>query len=107
MKPSLYQVYGIHARKGTCNGLLGSKEAFINMLSLLCGDVESCPGPTCDSNSCNRDIPELTGLLGHRGLVIFHQNVRGLFSNMNLILELLHNFGGIKLLRNAYSTNKY
>ena len=86
------------SRRGNCNDCVrGSKESFINILILLCGEVESCPGPI-GGNSYSRSIPELTSLLGKGGIAIFYQNVRGLFSNINLISELVHNFGGIEVL---------
>ena len=66
-------------------------------LLLLCGDIESCPGPVYQNDN-NRNIPELNSLLRKRGIKIFHQNVRGLFSNINLVSELLQSFCGIGVL---------
>ena len=61
---------------------------------MLCGDVHPCSGPVND-----RYVPELSALLKERGMKIFHQNVRGLFSNKTYVQELLHNFGkGIDIL---------
>ena len=80
--------------KSAKRNILGqsAKQSFTCLLILMCGDIESFPGP-CSGNS--RDIPGLKQLLKQRGLAIFHQNVRGLFSNINLISELLQSFNGI------------
>ena len=63
---------------------------FINILFSLCGDIESCPGP-------DRCIPELNALLKKRGIKIFHQNIRGLLSNIAYVAELLHSFPAIDI----------
>ena len=63
----------------------------INILLLLCGDIETCPGP-------DRFIPELNALLKKRGIKIFHQNVRGLLSNIAFVAELLRSFPAIDIL---------
>ena len=57
----------------------------IQILLLLCGDIELCPGP-------ERSIPELDRLLKQRGMHLFHQNVRGLLRNKDYVLDLLENF---------------
>ena len=67
----------------------------INLLILLCGDIESCPGPQTDEV---RDVPRRNTLLNQSGMNIFHQNVRGLFSNRVYISELFENFKGIDVL---------
>ena len=67
------------------------------LLLLLCGDIESCAGPICQIDK-TRNIPEMNSLLGKRGLKLFHQNVRGLFSNINLVSVLLQRFRGIDVL---------
>ena len=72
-----------------------SKQGFMFLLILRCGDIESCPSP-CSGNS--RDILGLNQLLKQRGLAVFHQNVCGLFSNITLISELLRSFDGIDIL---------
>ena len=60
-----------HSRGGNCNGCVrGLKESFINILILLCSDVQSCPGPI-GGNSYSRDIPKLTSLLDKRKIAIF------------------------------------
>eukprot|EP00794_Sanderia_malayensis_P000892 gene892-189_t len=70
---------------------------FICMLLLLCGDIERCPGPIYQ-NDITRNSPEMNSLLGKRGIKIFHQNVRGLSSNINLVSVLLQTFRGIDVL---------
>jgi exonuclease III len=46
-----------------------------------------------------RYVPELSAMLKERGMKIFHQNVRGLFSNKTYVQKLLHTFGkGIDIL---------
>ena len=45
--------------------------SYITILLLLCGDIETCPGP-------ERYIPELNDVLKGKGIKLFHQNVRGL-----------------------------
>ena len=69
-----------------------SMQSFLCLLILMSGDIESCPGPY------SRDIPALKQLLKQRGLAVFHQNVRGLFSNINLVSELFQSFSGIDIL---------
>ena len=49
------------------------KRLFI-LLLLICGDIETCPGPV--------SIP-LANLTRSRGLSILHQNIRGLFKNLD------------------------
>lgn len=51
------------------------------MLLLMCGDVEKCPGPTGHN---------LQDLFKHRGLKVFHQNIRGLYKNMANLSTFLH-----------------
>ena len=51
----------------------------LTVLLLLCGDVESCPGPQNLSDYCSR-----------RGLKFVHQNVRGLLKNFDLLEALVH-----------------
>lgn len=69
----------------------------ICMLLLLCGDIERCPGPICPNDKI-RNITKMISLLGKRGIKIFHQNVRGLFSNINLVSVLFQRFRGIDVL---------
>jgi len=60
------------------------------ILLLLCGDIESCPGP--------RDMNDLTRINSSKGLKIFHHNIRGLFNNIDNITELCTNFKNIDIL---------
>ena len=58
----------------------GSRKNIFILMLLMCGDIESCPGPQQDC---------LGEFLNSRGLKMFHQNVRGLFSNFVNVQELL------------------
>ena len=49
------------------------------ILLLLGGDIEQCPGPT--------DISDIYTTKGFR---MVHQNMRGLFRNMEKVTEFLH-----------------
>ena len=82
---SLWQVRGGKFR------IRHTNRGIINILLLLCGDIETCPGP-------DRCIPELNALLKKRGIKIFHQNVRGLLSNIAFVAELLRSFPAIDIL---------
>ena len=57
--------------------------SLFELVLLLSGDIEICPGPT------PREIPKLDALVKAKGLHIFHQNVRGLFSNQDYLVELI------------------
>ena len=70
-----------------------SRRSLINLLILMCEDIQSCPGPQDQGF-----VPELNTLVNHHGLTILHQNIRGLFSNKHYITELLQNFDGIDIL---------
>ena len=48
---------------------------------LMCGDIESCPGP---------DQSKLDMFTTRRCLKIFHQNVKGLFPSFLNVHELLN-----------------
>ena len=52
-----------------------SKRFMLLCLLLMCGDIESCPGPT------GYNIADLQQICKHRGLSIIHQNIRGIHSN--------------------------
>ena len=47
-----------------------NRKCVILMLLLVCGDIESCPGPS---------------IFGQKGLKIVHQNVRGLLTNFHMV----------------------
>ena len=66
---------------------LNHSKVCCQLLLLLSGDIELCPGP-----DGQRLIPELASLLKEKGMHIFHQNVRGLFSNKDYIVELMESF---------------
>ena len=57
------------------------KRIFLYLLSLMCGDVEKCPGPT-ESN--------IQDLFNQKRLKVFHQNMRGLFHNIAKLSTFLH-----------------
>ena len=78
--------------------LRNARRSYIVLLILLCGDVESCPGPISASIDSERINDELTLLLRVKGLKILHQNVRCLSSNFAYMLELLQSFKGIDIL---------
>ena len=59
----------------------------LQLLLILSGDVELCPGPEC--GDCLNINPELECLIKQRGLKCFHLNVRGLWSNLCHVTELL------------------
>ena len=67
-----------------------SKLSYVCLLILLCGDIETCPGPL--------NLPELQSLLNSKGMKFFHQNVRGLLGNRDLVMELLQSFPKIDIL---------
>ena len=48
----------------------------LQLILLLSGDIEICPGPECE-----RQLPEAERLVNLRGCKIFHQNVRALELN--------------------------
>ena len=56
-----------------------SNTKLLLLLLLVCGDIESRPGLT-NVDVEKLHIEELSNLLKHRGIKIFHQNVRGLFT---------------------------
>ena len=63
----------------------------VQLLLLLCGDVETCPGPD------RRNIPELEELVKLRGFKSFHLNVRGLWGNLCHVTDILVNFRNIEI----------
>ena len=60
--------------------------SLFEILLLLSGDIEICPGPT------PREIPELDSSLKAKVLHIFHQNMRGLLCNKDYLVELIDSF---------------
>ena len=61
----------------------------LQLLLLLSGDVEICPGPI-------RSIPE--SLLSSRGMHIFHQNIRNLLNKKDQIMEIMNSFKNFQIL---------
>jgi len=47
------------------------RKTLLLIIFIACGDVESCPGPTNNS--------DLQHVLGLKGIKLVHQNIRGLF----------------------------
>ena len=62
-----------------------SRERYLCFILLLCGDIETQPGP-------GQGNPDLSQFTLRRGMKILHQNVHGLFSNLDgvKILFLLY-----------------
>jgi len=61
-------------------------------LLLLSGDIHVHPGPLN-----TRDIPELSKLLNNKGIKTFHQNVRGLFKNIDKLKALVCDFSNMDI----------
>lgn len=70
-----------------------SRYLYFDILLLLCGDIEQCPGP--GNLRSNPDLERITSL---KGLRLFHHNVRGLWNNINNITELCSSFKNIDVL---------
>ena len=60
------------------------KSCMCLLLLLMCGDIESQPGPVSN-------IPQLRDICSRRGLTIFHQNIRGLQGKFDEISYFLQN----------------
>ena len=54
------------------------------ILLILSGDIELCPGPEVTYN-----IPELDDLYSSKGIKIVHQNIRGLLGKKDLLADIL------------------
>ena len=68
-------------------GIQVGRKVDLQLLLLLSGDIELCPGP--ESGNCLNDYSELDCLMKQRGLKCFHLNVWGLWDNLCHITELL------------------
>ena len=68
-----------------------SNTKLLLLLLLVCGDIEPHPGPT-NTDIEKLHIEELSNLLRHRGIKIFHQNVRGLLTNIDKVKLLFRDF---------------
>ena len=77
-----------------CFRIRSSRQSFFNILILMWGDVQSCPGP----GNCTRTIQEMDSLTKTRGIKLFHQNARGLIGNYGHFAELLQSFPGMHIL---------
>ena len=60
-----------------------TKKTLLFMLLILCGGIESCPGPQAQNN-----LQELSSL---RGIKLIHQNIRGLFGKRDALQTLFTN----------------
>ena len=67
------------------------------LLLLVCGEIEWHPGPN-NADVEKLHIEELSNLLKHRGIKIFHENVRGLFTNIDKVKILFREFENIDIL---------
>ena len=61
-------------------GIQVGRKVDLQLLLLLSGDIELCPGP--ESGNCLNHYSELDCLMKQRGLKCFHLNVRGLWNNL-------------------------
>ena len=58
-----------------------TKKSVCLLLLLLCGDIESQPGPTNNS--------EFKTLISKKGIKFCHQNIRGLYGKIDEVREIL------------------
>ena len=65
----------------------------IQILLLLRGDVERCPGPVVDEIS-----QDYEHILHRKGFKMFHLNVRGLWGNLSNITQILSDYKKIDIL---------
>ena len=78
----IYPSLWVNSRNKVCTPSYRHK-SLLCMMWLLCGDIESLPGPV--RHNSRRD----SSLLTCRGLKLFHQNERGLHAKRNLITVFL------------------
>ena len=57
------------------------------LLLLVCGDIESCPGP----------FQNIDDFMKVKGMKIFHQNIRGLFGKFECLEELFDRHSSIDI----------
>ena len=69
------------------NGVQVGRKVDLQLLLLLSGDIEVCPGP--ENEHILNDNPELIHLVKQKGLKCFHLNVRSLWNNLCHVTELL------------------
>lgn len=72
-------------RTNVLKSLDSHRESLVYLLLLICGDVESCPGPAYFT------IPELIEFKNIKGLTICHQNVRDLASKRDILSDIFLN----------------
>ena len=72
------------------------------LLLLLAGDINGHPGPTT-----TRNIPELSRLLNCKGIKTFHQNVRGLFKNIDKLRALVTDFSNMDIITLSETHKKH
>ena len=84
-----------HSRISTGNQCLLSKYV-VAMIILLSGDISLNPGPRMFQNIQNEDGSHhslgMDKLLRCRGIKVFHQNIRGLISHKDTLVEFLSRF---------------
>ena len=66
-----------------------SQRSMYTILLLLCGDIESCPGPMQDA---------FGSFMNTRGMKIVHQNVRGLFNNLLGLQEFIERHRAVDIM---------
>lgn len=64
-------------------------------LLLMAGDISANPG---SNNSPSYTLPKLHDLLSKKGLLMLHQNIRGLLANKDNICQVLDDFHKIQIL---------
>ena len=64
------------------------RKSLLLVMLLICGDIESCPGPTNIADFCHS-----------KGLNVVHQNIRGLLNNFSN-LEAFVSMPGTKIDKN-------
>ena len=76
-----------------------TKKSVCLLLLLLCGDIESQPGPTNNS--------EFKTLISKKGINFCHQNIRGLYGKIDEVREILlsYNFDIFSLSETSISKN--
>lgn len=84
-------LYDINIKSFTCSSLWVTRRErcykhsdrnILQLLLLLCGDIEQCPGP-------EQIYPDLHNFLRVKGFSILHQNIRGLTGKKDFLNELL------------------
>ena len=73
--------------------LRSQKNSILLMLLILCGDIESQPGP----NQFTREEFQPKFLSG-KGLKIVHQNIRGILSNLDTLEEFITSHSNIDII---------